>query len=265
MCMVQAPPSGVPQRQTKTGKKGEVHTDGDYLHNTPKHIAICGAAGTLVAINTGMAIGRELVLASSLGTGAWHLALSGLVAYALADFGTGVYHWAVDNYGDRNTPVFGYQIDAFQGHHKSPWTITERGVFNNVHKACVPALPQLALLVLGSQLLPPALVIFWNTFLASVIMSQEIHKWAHMIQPPKFVVALQDAGILLSRRAHGLHHSSPFEGNYCIVSGWFNGLLDKTGFFRFLEEYFYRRNGAVPNTWKLDEQLDARERLGGVQ
>jgi ubiquitin-conjugating enzyme E2 variant len=55
-------------------------------------------------------------------------------AYVLSDLGTAVYHWAVDNYGDGNTPFFGRQIAAFQGHHQRPWTITQREFCNNVHQ-----------------------------------------------------------------------------------------------------------------------------------
>ena len=52
----------------------------------------------------------------------------------LADFGTGVYHWSVDNYGSGATPIVGDQIAAFQGHHQRPWTITQRQFANNLHK-----------------------------------------------------------------------------------------------------------------------------------
>ncbi len=38
---------------------------------------------------------------------------------------------------------------------------------------------------------------------------------------------VQDAGVLVSRRAHGAHHRAPFEGNYCIVSGIWNPVLDQ--------------------------------------
>lgn len=56
----------------------------------------------------------------------------------VADFGTGVYHWSVDNYGSGQTPIVGSQIAAFQGHHQRPWTITERQVANNIHKVLLP-------------------------------------------------------------------------------------------------------------------------------
>ena len=54
----------------------------------------------------------------------------------VADFGTGVYHWSVDNYGSGATPIVGDQIAAFQGHHQRPWTITQRQFANNLHKVC---------------------------------------------------------------------------------------------------------------------------------
>ena len=42
--------------------------------------------------------------------------------YVLADLGSGVFHFFVDNYGDADTPGLGSTIDAFQGHHARPWT-----------------------------------------------------------------------------------------------------------------------------------------------
>ncbi|KAA8490955.1 Fatty acid desaturase 4, chloroplastic [Porphyridium purpureum] len=247
---------------SKSRRRAELHTEGDSLEDEPKHVAICAAAALLACINLGTVIGHVAARAAG---NSWDLlascgfvGLAGLVAYAFADFATGVYHWGVDNYGDRNTPVFGYQIDAFQGHHKSPWTITERGVFNNVHKACVPALPLLGLMAVCNSFIAPELMTFLNVFFVSVIMSQEIHKWAHMLHPPALVVALQDARVLLSRKVHGLHHNSPFEGNYCIVNGWCNQFLDRIGFFRKMELFFFKLNGAVPNTWLLEESLRQR-------
>ena len=63
----------------------------------------------------------------------------------------------------------------------------------------------------------------------------------------------QAAGLLVSRRAHGAHHRAPFEGNYCIVSGAWNGVLDAGGsdqsFFRRLERFVVARGGAEPRCW----------------
>merc|ERR1712176_652459 len=67
-----------------------------------------------------------------------HVATIILSSWTLADFGSGVLHWSVDNYGNGSTPVMGNIIAAFQGHHSAPWTITERGFCNNVYKLCTP-------------------------------------------------------------------------------------------------------------------------------
>lgn len=45
---------------------------------------------------------------------------------------------------------------------------------------------------------------------------------------------------------HGAHHKSPFEGNYCIVSGLWNPLLDNTGFFRKLEDLVHATTKVEP-------------------
>ncbi len=51
------------------------------------------------------------------------------------------------------------------------------------------------------------------------------------------------------RRMHGAHHKAPFEGNYCIVSGLWNPLLDETRFFRKLEDFFFATTKVEPRCW----------------
>jgi len=54
---------------------------------------------------------------------------------------------------------------------------------------------------------------------------------------------LQNSSIILSRKEHGLHHNSPFEGHYCILNGICNPILDNTKFFRHLEKLVYKLTG----------------------
>ncbi|CAN0059777.1 unnamed protein product, partial [Choristocarpus tenellus] len=86
------------------------------------------------------------------------------------------------------------------------------------------------------------------------IWTQEFHRYSHMTAPPPLVVALQDAGLLISRRVHGMHHSTPFEHSYCIVSGLCNRVGER-GRFRLLERVIYELNGEEPNSWKLDPRV----------
>ena len=56
----------------------------------------------------------------------------------------------------------------------------------------------------------------------------------------------------MSRRVHGAHHKAPFEGNYCIVSGFWNPILDAGGsdasFFRRLERFVLAKTGVASHT-----------------
>jgi palmitoyl-[glycerolipid] 3-(E)-desaturase len=169
-----------------------------------------------------------------------------------ADFGSGVYHWGVDNYGSGETKFVGSQIAAFQGHHRRPWTITEREFCNNCSLTFKPAGYAGALFLALS--LAGVTSAEWDVFAATasffIAMSQQFHAWSHMkkSQLPAVVVALQDAGLLISRKAHGAHHKSPFNMNYCIVSGWCNPLLD-SGLITSLEQSVKKITGVEPRGW----------------
>ncbi|CAD5329187.1 unnamed protein product [Arabidopsis thaliana] len=176
-------------------------------------------------------------------------ALAGYAGYILADLGSGVYHWAIDNYGDESTPVVGTQIEAFQGHHKWPWTITRRQFANNLH-----ALAQVitfTVLPLDLAFNDPVFHGFVCTFAFCILFSQQFHAWAHGTKSklPPLVVALQDMGLLVSRRQHAEHHRAPYNNNYCIVSGAWNNVLDESKVFEALEMVFYFQLGVRPRSW----------------
>ncbi|CAI0379986.1 unnamed protein product [Linum tenue] len=66
---------------------------------------------------------------------------------------------------------------------------------------------------------------------------------------PAAVVALQDAGVLVSRGQHADHHRPPYNNNYCIVSGIWNDLLDRNKVFEVLEMVVYFKLGVKPRSW----------------
>ncbi|WCJ32901.1 Fatty acid desaturase 4 chloroplastic [Euphorbia peplus] len=175
--------------------------------------------------------------------------LAGYIGYILADLGSGVYHWGIDNYGDGSTPVFGSQIEAFQGHHKWPWTITRRQFANNIHALA----RAITFFVLPIDLVCNDAVILSFVGLCSgcIMFSQQFHAWAHSTKSklPPLVVALQDAGLLVSRTQHADHHRQPYNSNYCIVSGVWNEILDKNKVFEALEMVFYFQLGVQPRSW----------------
>ncbi|KAL1213266.1 Fatty acid desaturase 4-like 1 [Cardamine amara subsp. amara] len=158
-------------------------------------------------------------------------ALAGYAGYVLADLGSGVYHWAIDNYGDESTPIVGAQLKASQGHHKWPWTITKRQFANNSY--ILARAITFILLPLNLAINNHVVHGFVSMFAFCILLSQQFHAWAHGTKSklPPLVVALQDMGLLLSRKDHPGHHRAPYKSNYCIVSGACNKVLDESKFF----------------------------------
>ncbi|KAF3795363.1 Fatty acid desaturase 4 [Nymphaea thermarum] len=237
-------------------------TDDPSLKSTWAHRAwvACGCASVLATLaKSGIA-----AAAAAHGDATWvECLLAGGLGYLAADLGSGVYHWAIDNYGDAGTPFFGPQIEAFQGHHRWPWTITRREFANNLQALARAT----AFLLLPVDLLPgePGLHAFAGTFLGCLMFSQQFHAWSHGTKSrlPPAVVALQDAGLLVPRAMHMAHHRPPYNNNYCIVSGVWNRLLDEANVFEALEMLVFFRFGVRPRCWseptlEWTEEVDDR-------
>lgn len=113
--------------------------------------------------------------------------------------------------------------------------------------------------------LPPAAAAFACSFAFFTGMAQQTHAWAHLkrgdVPPP--VLALQDAGLLVSVKAHGAHHKPPHNGNYAIVSGAWNGLLD-AGLLLRLERAIFDATGVAPRGWCEPEGEWAAEAESGA-
>jgi palmitoyl-[glycerolipid] 3-(E)-desaturase len=230
-------------------KAPELHVANDRIESTLPETLLVAGFGLLTFLTAAKVV---YLVSQDLPTAAEACAAA-VVGYLFADFSSGVYHFLVDNYGNERTPVFGYQIAAFQGHHKSPWTITNRDFANNLFRLTIPTSPQmLALLLLP---VPPVLAAGLSSALFWIVASQELHKQAHMQRPSRYARILQSLGLAISSKGHGLHHASPFDGHYCMVSGVFNHVLDKTLFFRRLEVGIYKWNGVEPISWGLSPEL----------
>ncbi|KAL6653111.1 hypothetical protein ACP70R_012036 [Stipagrostis hirtigluma subsp. patula] len=218
-------------------------------------------AWTLAAVAAILrSLSTSVSLAAASGTAADLLAVcvAAVAAYSLADLTSGVYHWAIDNYGDASTPVLGSQIAAFQSHHRHPSSIARREVCNNLHvaaRAVAVALPaaEAALTYGVGASAAAAAHAFLGVFAACVVLSQQFHAWAHekttTRRLPPGVAALQAAGLLLSRPEHAAHHRPPYNTNYCIINGMWNGVLGRFQVFEALEKVIYLRTGVKPRSW----------------
>jgi len=219
--------------------------DGDVLSASLSQRMVVGA--TLALLVAGLAkVARCLPVGGSTGGIVLACAIAVFLAVEFADFGTGVYHWSVDNYGNKHTPVVGSQIEAFQGHHEEPWTITYRDFCNNCYPTCIATMPFLLSFILFVR--APYTLLWGVVACGGIAFCQEFHKWSHTIRSQCHPVVnwIQERRLLVARTAHLRHHKPPFETNYCIVTGHMNPVLDKTKFFRGLEAIVARLTGVLP-------------------
>ena len=130
------------------GKEAKIVVEGDSLETTPYQIGLVSITFASHLLFMGLNIAELLqVNGGSAAITAVQSMMTIAASWILADLGSGILHWSVDNYGNGRTPVMGSIIAAFQGHHAAPWTITERGFCNNVYKLCIPfGIPTVALI-----------------------------------------------------------------------------------------------------------------------
>jgi hypothetical protein len=184
----------------------------------------------------------------------WWVPLSFVAGVTVSDFSSGLLHWAADTWGRADLPVIGPRLLLpFRLHHANPDDFLRRSFLDtNGDVAAVSLAPLIALLWLpldGS--FGQALAVAGFGFCAMGGLTNQIHQWAHMPAPPPAIAVLHRVGLMLGPRAHARHHGRPFDGHYCITTGWCNRPLEAMGFFRWLEGTVTRVTGAVP---RHDEQ-----------
>nr|UDV78677.1 fatty acid desaturase 4.2 [Perilla frutescens] len=216
----------------------------------------CGCATVLIALAKSALI---LAAAPPLTPFTWiQLLLAALLGYVLADLGSGIYHWAIDNYGGAQTPVFGPQIESFLDHHQHPVEITKcetAGILYTVAEVVTTAVTPINILS-GD----PIFLAFVAVFAGCGMFSLKFHAWAHTPRSklPPLVAALQDAGVLLRWSEHTKHHRPPYNSDFCTVSGIWNRVLDESNILAAVEAALFRATGVRPRSWsESDPKLGA--------
>lgn len=177
--------------------------------------------------------------------------LGTLAGVLLADFGSGLVHWACDTWGNERSRWFGGTlIRSFREHHRSPTAMLAHDWIEvNGEAAGFCAALFLAMLA-GTpaawlQAHPGLYALAWAAVSVSAL-SNQLHQWAHSPTPPRPVKLLQRSGLVLSMRRHAPHHRSPCDHRYCISTGWLNPALDAVGFWRGLERAIQSSTGSTP-------------------
>jgi hypothetical protein len=152
-----------------------------------------------------------------------------LAAYAVADLASGIVHFLLDNFGSPETPVIGQKfVKPFRDHHVDPMEMT-RGDFIAVNAdnvfVCLPVIiPAFFFLEISAH---PYAGVFIVGLVSGVIMTNQLHKWAHMPTVPRLVAMAQRHGVVLSKEHHSVHHSGAYDRNYCITWGHLDLLLNR--------------------------------------
>jgi plasmanylethanolamine desaturase len=176
----------------------------------------------------------------------WWIPLAFVGGMAAADLASGLIHWGADTWGRDDLPVIGHRLLVpFRVHHLNPDDLLRRPFIDANGDPAFLVMPVL----LGLFAVPieavwggPAAV-FGFALCGVGMMTNQIHKWAHMVSPPMPIRALQKCGVLLG---HAAHHEQPYDVHYCITTGWCNRPAEAIGFFRRLERAVTFLTGAHP-------------------
>lgn len=199
-------------------------------------VVICLSLLAALAVRTGIGIAASEPTMALVA----RVAAAALLGYWAADFASGVVHFVADTFGSVETPVLGRKfILPFRAHHDRPQEMTEHDFVETNGDSCFIALFVLVpvfVFVPAADGSGAALTgVFVVTLILFVVLTNQLHKWAHAKEAPRLVRALQRAGLVLRPAHHAQHHLPPYTGRYCITSGNLNPLLDAISFFGWLE------------------------------
>ena len=171
----------------------------------------------------------------------WLIALAIPLGVILGDFVSGIVHWAADTYGSEDMPVIGPSlVKPFRLHHVYPRDICTHGLVETTGNVCILAVPFLSVSLYLMWLMPRSSLLAFSVVCSALmalatVATNQFHKWAHQENPSSFARWLQRNRLVLEPEHHKLHHTQPFNINYCITNGWLNPVLNKLKFFRRLE------------------------------
>jgi len=159
-----------------------------------------------------------------------------LLLILLADFITGHIHWWEDAYGNPNWKFLKVgELIVFPNleHHKNPRKLVKSTFWGRVKISFFVALAVLILIFLffGS--------LNWQTIFCLLYCSlgNELHAITHKTDKEngKLICFIQKTGLIQSRKMHGLHHTSPYNINYCVMTNYLNPILNMVKYFETLE------------------------------
>ena len=187
----------------------------------------------------------------------WLVLTAFMLGYVLADFISGVVHWAADTWGTPECPIVGQAlIRPFREHHVDQKEITRHDFVETNGNNCFVSIAP----TIGAALIPQQgpIGLFAATLVFSmtlwVLFTNQFHKWAHLDSPPAAIGWLQRMHLILPRDHHAVHHAAPYAKYYCITVGWLNEPLYRVRFFQTLERAITAATGMLPREDDIGKQ-----------
>jgi plasmanylethanolamine desaturase len=156
-------------------------------------------------------------------------------AVLLADFFSGLVHWAEDAYARKDTPIIGKWIgEANLEHHHKPRAFVSRSYWQSSWDLVLVSAVVLLAAWYGGWLSWPVWV-----FALVAANANQIHKWAHRAphENGRLITWLQRAKLLQTQRHHAKHHGGQRDSHYCSVTNFLNPLLEELEFWKLLERF----------------------------
>jgi ubiquitin-conjugating enzyme E2 variant len=209
--------------------------------------------------------GRLIVLPTSFSWWTLAFVLAGVVA---ADFISGLIHWTADTWGSETMPILGRRfLRPFRVHHVNPDDFLRRRFLDTNGDVAAIVIPFL----LGMFWISPvehlgqSITACLLGFCSAGLFTNQMHQWAHMPCPPRPIRWMQRCRLILPRQLHQRHHRPPYATDYCIATGWCNGVLNRIDFFRRLERTVTWATGVMPRDDDVQFQVATARTQGTPQ
>ncbi len=184
----------------------------------------------------------------------WYaLAIAVLAGLFLADFLSGLLHWAFDTWFDQRMASIARMVVVVREHHIYPQNIFRYRFRDECGPVSWASLfftaPVYGVVTTGTS--EPGVVAFASVVTCLVIsvcmvLMLQCHKLGHRATRSKVLRALQWSHLLMSYRHHSQHHRGKRDVRYCLINGWADVVLDGIGFWRWVERGTEYVTGAVP-------------------
>eukprot|EP01111_Echinosteliopsis_oligospora_P005810 TRINITY_DN1949_c1_g1_i1.p1 TRINITY_DN1949_c1_g1~~TRINITY_DN1949_c1_g1_i1.p1 ORF type:complete len:303 (+),score=62.87 TRINITY_DN1949_c1_g1_i1:326-1234(+) len=180
----------------------------------------------------------------------WVTLTATVLGMAMADFFSGIVHWAADTWGSLETPIFGQSmIRSFREHHLAPVAMTHHDFIEANGDNCMIVVPLLAISVCSPISSADTFHLFLHQFIVImslwIALTNQIHKWSHTYKLAWYVKMMQKYRIVITKQDHAVHHRNPFDKYYCITNGWLNPIFASIDFWKKMEAAVTYVSGCV--------------------